>query len=748
MPKMDTSRLRAMVQSEIETSLGYDGGELATQRRLAMEYYNGELFGNETEGRSSFVSTDVQDTIETMMPDLMEIFAGGEEIVRFLPTGPEDEEQAAAATDYVNHIWNQDNPGFTNSYDWIKGGLLQKNGILKIWWDKTERTSKETLSGINELALQEFMDDPEIEILEATESESEFGPLYDLTIKRTKKGGRAKVLAVAPEEFLISKKALDESDANFTCHRYIKTRSELREEGYSQELVDSLVGHDSQQFNEERVARFVEEEMPDTDDSVDPAMQEIWVYETYMKVDFDGDGIAEMRMVKTAGAGHKILPDPDTGEDAVEVDDNPFACITPIRMPHKWAGRSIADLVMDIQQIKSTIIRELLNNMYNMNNARSAINERVNIDDYLTQRTGGVIRVEGTQPVGDAIQQIVTHPLGNYVFPMAEYFDGVRETRTGITRHNQGLDPDSLNKTASGMNQLLGRSQKKLLAIARLFAETGYTKAFKKILKLVVTHQDRPRMIRLRNTWVEMDPRPWNSDMDMTVSVGLGHGTSEDRARASAMLVGMVKDVIGMQGGPTGPFVGPDQAYNALREWTKTNGWKRVDQFFMDPQGKPMPPKQPDPKMVEMQMKGQIEQAKAETDKLKLQLQAMQAQQNHAEDTAKIKLDKQKLDLEAAVKAKELAIKKKESEFNMAAKKAELAQQSIKIDYETRDQRMEETVDDMGQNFGQMSQALEGVLAQLLDVAEKVQDSVHNMNKPKKIVRDKNGRAVGVETVQ
>lgn len=617
---MEDKELRSIVENEIRTSIGFTGGELSEDRRRAMEYYLGEPFGNEVEGRSGVVSTDVQDTIESMMPDFMEIFAGGDQVVRFEPTGEEDERTARQATDYVNHIWNRDNDGFGTTHDLVKDGLLQKNGIVKIWWDESEERKRETLENVNTLQLQELMDDDSVEIIEYEEKPVPEnllpmvpdGVLHDVTLIRTEKDGRIKVLCIPPEEFLISRRSVALEGAPFTCHKVRKTVSDLIQEGYDPETIKTIPSHDDQDYNEERVSRFDEDEWPELDDDLDPAMREIWLYECYLNADFDGDGIAEMRQVTVAGPGYRIL-------DNVEVDEHPFESLTPIRMPHKFYGRSIADLVSDVQLIKSTIQRQLLDNMYNINNTRSAINERVDIDDYLTNRPGGVVRIEGNNPVGDSILPIPTQPLGPVAFSNLEYWDSVREMRTGITRLNQGMDADSLNKTASGMNQLLGRTQRRMLLIARVFAEMGFKRAFGKILRLVINHQQRERIIRLRNEWVPMDPRSWNANMDATVSVGLGYGTKDQQATLFRMILEVQERIIGFQGGADGPLVKLDNIHSTLSKWVHALGERDSKAFFSDPEGQRVPPKQPDPKTVEVQNRMQVDMARLQQDQREFQ---------------------------------------------------------------------------------------------------------------------------------
>lgn len=663
--RMTEVELKSVVEAELRSANGWVGGEISEFRREGLQYYFGEPFGNEIDGRSSFVSTDVQDVVESVMPDLVDMFAGGEKVVEFEPYGVEDKAQAEQATDYVNYIWNRDNPGFEISHDWIKDALLQKNGLIRVDWDETPVTRRETLTRVNFIQAQQILDDPNVEIQEQeevepeTEEEFQFAqgaPLFNLTVLKTFPRGRVKIQSLPPEEFLISRRATDIDDAMLTCHKTKKTVSDLIEMGFDRKEIDKIPSHDEQDYNEERVSRFnLDDEWPDNDDSPDYAMREIWLYDCYVKVDFDGDNIAELRNVIVAGPGYKVLHNE-------EVDDHPFIDITPIRMPHKFFGRSLHELVKDIQLIKSTIMRQILDNMYNINNQRAAINDRVNLDDWLTNRPGGVVRVSGSQPVGDSITPVTQNPLGPHAYNILEYMDGVRELRTGITRYNQGLDPESLNKTATGINLLLGQTQKRILLIARLFAETGFKKAYKKILRLVVNNQDVARVIRLRNDFVSVDPRAWNMEMDVTVRVGLGFGTKETRVQMLERIIAIVERIINYQGGMEGPFVFPKNVHEILVQYVNAAGLKPAGLYFSDPANQPQKPEQPDPELEKTKMEDQRKREEMQLeDQRKRQEMALQHQR-----------ELQKIQLDAEVKKMELQVRA-QAEVAKAAQQGELA---------------------------------------------------------------------------
>jgi hypothetical protein len=430
--------LLTKINSEITDSLGYDG-EISEQREKAQEYYYALPFGNEVEGRSQYVDSTVQDTIEWIKPSLMRIFGSGDEFVKFTPHGPEDVDAAAQATDYVNYVFSKDNNGWEIMYSWFHDALLQKNGIVKVWWDEYEEPQREEYHNLSDMEFGYLITDENVEVLEHTVIESDDGisePYHDVVIVRTNYDGRVRIENVPPEEFLISREAKSIEDARFVCHRVRKTLSELRimypDQDFGPEDLGS--GDDDAYFSAERLSRY---EFDDSENygfggNEEEALREYWLHESFIKTDYNEDGIAELR--KVCSVGSYIFSNE-------EIDKKPFVSITPLKIPHKFFGLSIADLVMDLQLIKSTLMRNLMDNAYNQNFGRYAVMEgQANLDDLLTQRPGGIVRVKSP----NAIMPLATPPLEPYSFQMLGYLDEVRESRSGVNKNTQGINADAL----------------------------------------------------------------------------------------------------------------------------------------------------------------------------------------------------------------------------------------------------------------------------------------------------------------
>ena len=735
--KLTDDEVITRIKGEIRQSLGYDGGELSEQRRTALSYYYGDKFGNEQEGRSEYVSRDVAETIEWIMPSLMNIFYGADTIARFEPHGPEDEQVAQQATDYINYIFQRQNNGFLTLYSFLKDGLLAKGGFVKVYWEKNETATTETYEGLSMDELTQLMQMPNVEIVEQGMDEAE-----GITVKLrvTQNDGKCCVEPVPPEEMLISSMAVAPLDKNrFVAHRRKLRASEIREMGYE---VPEGVGDEEGDFNAEKIERFSFDDNSQTsaNENKDDANREVWFTECFACIDVDGDGIAERRRIVLIGSDHLAVNEEDT--------TTRFTFWTPIIIPHKLFGMSEADLVMDIQLLKSTIIRSILDNAYLNNNGRwMALDGMVNIDDLLVNRPGGIVRVK----TFDAVKPIQPPLLGSPMFNLLEYVETIKENRSGVTRYNQGIDSNSLNKTASGVNQIMSASQQRIQLIARIAAETGIKDMFYAILECVQKHQDQPRQIRLRNQWVTMDPREWSNKFDISVTVGLGTGSKE-------MQLAGVQQVLQLQMGAMQmglPIATPTNVYHSAIELVKAANLKGEDLFFTSPEQMPPAPPQSDPAMMEMekakmeaQTKMQVAEvgAKVDMEKIGAQMQTkmmteqMKLSQRAQEDKITQFMDYQK-------HRDEMMLQNTQHQRETQQSAAQ-HQQTINVDAKG----MSEAVDAIGLGMEKQAEVL-AQIAQLVTAATQsmsessqlIAKAATQMAKPKKAIRDKEGRLAGIE---
>lgn len=617
---LSDAEVLTLTEARVRDGVGYLTSSMQAHREKAAKYYRGDAFGNEVAGRSEVVSRDVAQYVDTVMPSLMRIFASGDEVVAFEPMEPGDEAAAEQASDYVNWIWNNQNPGFKIFHDWFKDALLNKLGVVKIWWDEAIERTREEYQGLTVEEFAILQGDPDVEISDL-EAIAAIGPdgmptqAFNVVVSRKNVMGQCVVEPLPGEEFIFGRRAKSDTDADVLAHRGRKTRSDLIEIGYDRDLVDTLFMGDDGTLTSERITRFADvDDVPIRMSNPGDTSAEVEVIEAYLRLDRDEDGIAEY--LKVVYSGKTVL-------EVEEVDDHPFAILSPILMPHRLVGMSLADSLFDIQLIKSTLLRQYLDNAYLQNMPQlGVVDGQVNVDDVLTRRPGGIIRMKNP----NALIPLPTQPLGGDAFAMIEYWDSVAEQRTGATRYNQGLDADTLNKTASGINLIQNAAAQRLELIARIYAETGVKRAFKRILSLVCKHQQKPRMIRLRNQWVPMDPRGWKDGMDITVSVGLGNGNKDQIVAHMMTLLQMDQQIIQMQGGAQGPLVTMENVYAKLKKLLAAVGLKGVEQYYTDPKNAPQQAPQPPPEVMKAQMEAQARmqetQAKLAADQQKAQMQA------------------------------------------------------------------------------------------------------------------------------
>lgn len=672
---MSKISLQAAIQAAIDDSIGFVESETVDARKTALQYYLRQPYGNEVEGRSQVVTGEVAEAIDGALPALMRIFTSGDEVVLANPTGPGDEAGAKQATDYLNYIFLKENPGVMIMRDWFFDALLQKNGIVKAYWEDKEDVTKERYQGLTDDELALMMQDKDIEVVEqdvttlpivdpmtaetivAAGGEVPTFNMNDVVIQRKKKSGKVTIVNVPPEEFLISKNGAairGPRAAPFVAHRRQITRSDLIAMGFDESVVNALPSGDALAYTPERVVRYSPGEQPYETQAQETALQEVEVFECYILHDDNDDGIAELRQVFYAG--NEILSNEES-------DYVPFYSICPIPTPHKFFGNSLADRTVDLQLIKSTVTRQMLDNLYLTNDARTwAVEGQVNLDDLLTSTAGGVIRVKTPQAVG----QLAVQNVSGQSFPMLQYLDTVQQKRTGVTEMSQGIDGNLLqNVTAAAVASMQQAGAGKIELIARLFADGGVKELFEGILHLVSKYDNKERIIRLRGQYVTVDPRTWSNKFDISVNVGLGHGNRDQQLAMLQMVLAKQEQMLS-QFGPANPLVSIGQYRATLGRFIEAAGFKDSAEFFkvitpeQDQALQNPPPQQPQMSpeaqalMAKTQADIQAQQAKFQADmQLSREKAALELQLMREKEMAKLQLEQEKFKAHMALKQEE-----------------------------------------------------------------------------------------------
>jgi len=601
--KLSDDDFRAAVQAEIAAAR--PSGDLSEAREKALDYYHGrmERYFPTRDGFSKATSSDVQDTVESLMPSLMEIFTGGDEIARFEPYGAEDEKAAQQETDAVNYVINVENDGFTLVYDACKDALLLKTGVIKHWWEKKTEKTREEYEGITPEGEALLLADKAMEPIERTARED---GLIDLVVIRKTEGGRVRVEAVPNEEFRIVGNTRSMATARAAWHKRRLPASDLVAMGYPRDKVDELPPYTATDTQESsKRDRDEDAEDPGKDADANWAMREVEVYEGFIRADRDGDGIAEQIKVTCDETASVILEEePFVGRL--------FSVGTPIRQPHRVIGVSLADLVMELQDINTALTQGVLNNIYRVNAPRTEVSEAALTEDTLTdllrQDPGGYVR---TKKFGE-IREIVTQPMAQYALPILEMMHGKREERTGVTRYNQGVNANSLNKTASGITQIMSASQMRIRLIARILAETLFKDVMLAVHGLIQRHDRVKRTLKLRNEWVEVNPAEWRERSNMTVTVGLGTGSREATIASLREILGMQLKAIEMQKGVQGPLITLANVHHTFKKLVEASGYRGADAFVTEPPPNWQPPAQPNPEMEKAQADAALEKYKAD----------------------------------------------------------------------------------------------------------------------------------------
>ena len=604
---------------------------LEIDRYNALNAYYARPLGNEIDDRSQIVMPELRDTVEWIMPQLMRMFVQSGKPVQFDAETAGDEDQAEIETEVVNWVFMRQNNGFMILHDFFKDALLLRNGYINSYWLKKRKTCVETYSGLDQIELAMLLQTKdEIEILEQKENEVlVMGPMgaqksttFDIKLRRTTMVGQVKVDCVPPEEMRVSPQARHNFDeAPFVEHECKKPRSELIEMGFPRDKIDAITVATPDWLDLISLARDEVTDQLSEEEPSDPASQLVSVRTVFIRIDYDGDGVSELRRVIVGG--DQIL-------DNDEVEEVSFSYCSPIRMPHRHVGISYYDLLYDLQVIKTTLFRQALDNLYISNNQGYAVDwQRVNMGDLLTSRPGRIVRTDGA-PEGAIMPLSTPSNMMSQVVPALEYCDLQREMRTGIGKDTMGVDADALQDvTKGGQLAAMSAAAMKVELVARLLAE-GVKDVFQKIHGLLRRHQDKPLTLKLTNRWVEANPADWSERTELIPNVGLGSGNRED-ARANVMMLGQMQKEVAPFG-----LVGPKQAYNSFRKGVTLLGFENPTEFAMDPdstefqqymaQHKP----QPDPRVQAAQMKAQtdqqIAQMRLQGEQVKAQAQTQQAQ--------------------------------------------------------------------------------------------------------------------------
>lgn len=730
--------------------------DLSKDRIRAVEYYQGIMKDTPSDvGRSQMVKRTVRAQIKKVLPSMMRTIFGSDTIVEFQPVGPQDEEAAKQATDYMNFVVSPEAEVRKAAESAIHDALLLRNGIIKWWWDTKTVVSSSEHTGLTEDSFAQLVADDGVEVLEHSQYEdmTDLGlvVLHDAKIKRTTSKGKPCVAAVPRERFLIHPDATSLEDSILTGDKTPLTRSDLIAMGYDPDVINGLpIGDDDDSEESTRRATTVEA------DEAHRANELVDYYDIYVRFDKDGDGIAELRhMCLAGGLGEKNLLMDE------ECDEVQYCDVKVMAQPHQWEGISLADDLMDIQRAESVLLRQTLDNIYWTNNPQPTVQEGavINMDAVLNPEFGKPIRVKMGTDARAAVNYNPVPFIANQSFAMLEYLDKEASDRTGVSDMSSGLPPDALQNVtakASAMVEQAGIGQTEMMV--RTVAD-GLRRLFLGLFKLTIRHQDVPKMVRLRGKWVEFDPRQWNAEMDCTVNTGLGAGTRERDMMMMQQVMGVQREMLATFG-PDNPYVKPQNLWESTSKLVEAAGLRTPELYFT----------QPDPQEVDAQLQAMRDapspeeakaQATAQLEQMKMQGQ-MQMKQMELQAQAQFEAQKMKLDMEAesarmqVARDKEMSQMQADLQVKEAERLADLQKQDRELAFKREElaakQRLEYvklglTQNEDGDPVKQQVSDMQAMLQQVQTMLAATQAFAAGTNRPKRVVRDANGDIVGVVPV-
>ena len=641
--------VEGIVQDAIASAVDFVESEISQDRIKAQRYYDGEVDLGYEDGRSKVVATKVRDTVRAVKPSLMRIFLSTAKPVDFVPRGPEDVAMAEQATEFMHHEFTRLN-GYRVINDAFQDALVKKQGIVKAYWMTYPEAEIYTFGDLSDDELTYLTDDDEVTVIEQTTEMSisidEMGievevPKHDIKISRKQERGELCIESVPPEEFFINRDARNLKDAYLVAHRTEMRAGDLIAMGYDPEVVLDLNSFDSgSEMTEAEVYERRGYSMDTSDeDEQDPSMKNVTVTEAYMRIDADGTGVPVLHKLTCGGTAYELL-------DFEPCDELPFAKFEIDPESHTFYGRSLAEIVMDDQDAATSVLRSILDNVAMTNNPRLAVIEgAANIDDVLNNEIGAIVRMRQA----GAVQDLSVPFTAGQTLGALTYLDGLVESKTGVSRASMGLDPDAMQSTTKAAVQATVQAAAGQVEVMVRNLADGMKDLFGIMLRLSHKNVDEEQMMRMSGSFVPVDPRVWDSSMDVSINVGLGTGREEEKAMALSQALQM-QTMVYQTYGPMNGLVSMTNIRNTLADQLAVSGIRNADRYFA-----------PITEEIEAQMLQQQQQAQAQQGEGQdpnaafLQAEQMKAQVKMQSDAAKMQLDAQKAAADNDLKRDQMA---------------------------------------------------------------------------------------------
>ena len=633
---LDEVQIESIVSKAIQDAVDFIDGEIAPQRIKAQRYFDGEVDIGYEEGRSRVVATKCREVVRGMKPSIQRIFLTSEKPVEFVPRGPEDVQSAEQATQYVSYKFQQ-HDGYRVLNDVFQDAMVKKAGIAYVYHKDNMETEIHTFTNLTDEAFTVIVKEDDVEVLEhearMTITVDEMGmeietPEHDVKIARSMPHGDLCIESVPPEDFFVDRNARSVDDCYCIGHSTEMRVSDLLAMGFS---LDDLAGVDGSEYSTmDDEAEFERRgyATDDDDENTSTASKKITVTTAYMELDIEGSGAPVLYQFLCAGSSYKLL-------NFYEADHIPYAIFECDPEPHAFFGTSLVDLVMDDQDAATAMLRGVLDNVALTNNpALQIVDGQVAVDDLLNNEIGRIIRVKSPS----AVTEMTVPFTAGQTLPAMQYFDQLVDNKTGVSKMAQGLDPDVLkSSTATAIAASQEGQTGQAEVIARNFAEGGMRQLFRRMLELMVKHTDEEQLMRLNGSFVPVDPRAWDAEMDLIVNVGIGTGRENERAVALQQAFAIQQQLYQTYG-PQNGVVTLTQLRNTMADMLALGGIRNPDRYFM-----PMTPEIEQQMMMQQQQAAQqaAQQPQPDPNAAFLQTEQMKAQTKAQVDMAKAQMDQQ-----------------------------------------------------------------------------------------------------------
>ena len=651
---LSMDEIESIVSRAVDEAVDFVEGDIAPNRIKSQDYYDGESGIEYEEGRSRVVATRVRDTVRAIKPSLMRVFLSSSRFVEYVPRGPEDIQFAEQATGFM-HWKFQELGGFRLLSDVFHDALVKKTGILKVFWEDVDTSKIYTFTNLNDMQYQAVILDPDVEVIEHSQSVDEAivaadgmqaaqppASTHDLKIIKRSTRGEMRVSSVPPEEFFIDRNARSIDDCYICGHRTDMRAGDLIAMGYDPDIIRGLDSSTDQLIatEENEARRGYATNIDETEDPADPSMLKVMVTEAYMRMDVDGTGVPMLHRVVLGGSRYELL-------EVEPCDEIPFAVFEVDPEPHAFFGKSVADLIREDQDASTAILRGILDNVQMVNNPRlAAVDGQVDYDDLMNNEIGAIVRMRAP----GMVQPLEVPFSAGQTLTALQYMDAQVEMKTGVTRASMGLNPDALQSTTkAAVEATVQGAAGQVETMARNLAEGGMRRLFGLMLRLMVKHSDGEQAMRLNGRFVPVDPRVWNTSMDVSVNVGLGTGREEEKAAAYREIIGLQTQIY-QQYGPTNGIVTLTNIRNTIADMLSSSGIRNSDRYFM-----PMDIQTEQQMMMQAQQAQQAQPQQNDPNAAYLQAEQMKMSARVQADMMKTQLDAQKMAMEDDRKRDQMA---------------------------------------------------------------------------------------------